>query len=560
MKQVMVVDDSLVNRMYIKKLLGDDYDVICAGSGKEMFEILEQIEPHLILLDIIMPELDGFAIIEKLKASDEYHNIPVIFITGLGDEDSEEKGLKLGAIDYISKPFKESIVKARVNAYVKLYEFVKQVELAGQRDGLTRLYNKKTTEQLIKKFLTSDNMKNGALMIIDVDNFKTINDTFGHLYGDAVLAQLSEALKDIFQKSDIIGRVGGDEFFVFLKNYKSKEVLEERAKAVCEKFKKTYEQKDQKVNISASIGIATTEETEDFEQIYENSDVALYNTKAGGKDGYTFFTGEEKSQYKSTRTQIETDGKAKNFKNNFKEYVFSLLYSTKDFENAVNSVLRLICEQYNFENAGVVKFGYEDQKISRIYSWNINDKQKLAEDDKKTLEELLKLHQLFNKDDFTIVEAEQGSNRKYMFALRCSSLLWGYICFEQTEENTAKWKEDTAAIIMEICQVLSVFLHNNFLIQTTLEQKIHSLAVLEAVSMPVYVVDAKTMRLHYLNGAARDKVINTRGLTCYKKLYNKDEQCKDCPLLEEGDHSIATKEISWNNSTKAFVVSGYLES
>ncbi len=556
MKQILVVDDSLVNRMYITKLLGDEHEILCASSGKEMFDILEQAEPHLILLDIIMPELDGFQIIEKLKASDEYRTIPVIFITGLGDDESEEKGLNLGAIDYISKPFKDSIIKARVNAYVKLHEFVKQTEIAGQRDGLTGLYNKKTTELLIKKFLKGNSFKNGALMIIDVDFFKTINDTFGHLYGDAVLSQLSDALKSVFQKSDIIGRVGGDEFFVFLKNYKSKEVLEERAKAVCEKFKKTYKQKDQTVNISASIGIATTEDVTDFEVIYENADVALYNTKADGKNGYTFFTGEEKSQYKSTRTEIEDKGVGKNLKSNFREYIFSLLYTTKDLENSVHSVLHLTCEQYNFCNAHVLKIDYEDHRMSHLFNWSKNKDFEIPEDKTASLQEVMGIHQLFSNEDFAIEQNKDKNTIRYMYAIKYGTLLYGYICFEQNIADSQNFKESAHSTLIETCKTMSVFLLNSFLAQSTLDQKIHSMAVLESLDLPIYVINKETFKPYYMNSSARDKIVNTRGLTCHKKFYNKDTQCEYCPLINDENSSIMCKEITWNSDNKAFVVSG----
>ncbi len=168
-----------------------------------------------------------------------------------------------------------------------------------ERDSLTGLLNKATTEHLIKETLQRrrKNDSKHALMIIDIDYFKSVNDRLGHMYGDNVLTDLSMALKQIFRSDDIVGRVGGDEFFVFLKNYSSMDLIHAKATEICNAFKNTYNGEDISVDISASIGIVLCpEHGEDFDTLYKNADTALYKTKADGKNGYTIYCGASKKQ------------------------------------------------------------------------------------------------------------------------------------------------------------------------------------------------------------------------------------------------------------------------
>ncbi|MGL4594994.1 MAG: diguanylate cyclase, partial [Thermoguttaceae bacterium] len=175
-----------------------------------------------------------------------------------------------------------------------------------EKDQLTGLYNKSTTETLIKATLTDRKNVSGVhgLMIIDADNFKQVNDRLGHQWGDDVLVDVSQKLKPIFRADDIVGRVGGDEFFVFMKNYGDTKLLQSKAEEICEAFRNTYNEGDVSVSISASVGIATyPEHGTDFESLYKNADTALYITKEKGKNCYTLFDGVSSAHYKSDRAE-----------------------------------------------------------------------------------------------------------------------------------------------------------------------------------------------------------------------------------------------------------------
>lgn len=164
-----------------------------------------------------------------------------------------------------------------------------------QRDPFTKLYNKTTVESFIRTCLrsTGENFKH-ALMIIDIDNFKGVNDNLGHLFGDAVLTELSTKLRMLFRSTDIIGRFGGDEFIVFLKNIEDNRQIEHKAEAVCNIFRQTYTGQNRDFKISGSVGISLyPKDGKNFYELFKKADVALYEAKNRGKDGFAIYHGDE---------------------------------------------------------------------------------------------------------------------------------------------------------------------------------------------------------------------------------------------------------------------------
>ncbi len=186
------------------------------------------------------------------------------------------------------------------NQHMKMDE-LKNKTLLDQQTGL---YNKVSTEKLIQNFLLlKENTQNkSALIIIDVDNFKGINDEFGHMFGDKVLLEIASDIQAMFRQDDIVGRLGGDEFFVFMKEYRSIYVLEQKAMELCKKLWKNYTNKNTSVQISASIGISLyPEHGKDFSSLYEHADIAMYTTKVDGKNNYTIYQGQARPNYKGER-------------------------------------------------------------------------------------------------------------------------------------------------------------------------------------------------------------------------------------------------------------------
>ncbi len=177
-------------------------------------------------------------------------------------------------------------------------------------DSLAGIYNKGTTEFKIKEIVNNSAMttKTHTLFIIDLDNFKDVNDKLGHIFGDKVINELATELKNMFRSFDIVGRIGGDEFFAFMRDMSDISDIEKKAEKIIQTFDKTYESNGVAASISASIGIAVYPTSgKDFDTLYKNADIALYETKKKGKDGYTIYTGQTHRGYVSNRTAIESN-------------------------------------------------------------------------------------------------------------------------------------------------------------------------------------------------------------------------------------------------------------
>ncbi len=189
---------------------------------------------------------------------------------------------------------------------IKSNELIQKSEL----DLLSQLFNKVTTENKIKEILkqSSPNHDKHILFIIDLDNFKELNDTFGHHYGDEVIKEHAKIIKQMFRPNDIVGRIGGDEFFVLMKSIESSKQVHERATMICEALRKTYTSGGKSVSISASVGISSfPNDGLHFDILYQRADLALYTAKKQGKDSFEFYLGQTEANYKSKRTTIESD-------------------------------------------------------------------------------------------------------------------------------------------------------------------------------------------------------------------------------------------------------------
>ncbi len=263
----------------------------------------------------------------------------------------------------------------------KIYDITKQqaqidqLKIKAEKDLLTGLYNKVTSENLASNLFINGNPMHDQyiLMIIDVDNFKKVNDIHGHLFGDILLAQLSDHLKDIFRSEDIIGRLGGDEFIVVMKNFSTYSFLHRKARNICTAFNKTFEHDTQKIEISSSIGIAYYPmHGTDFTTLYKNADKALYSAKAKGKNNYVIYNQDTiHPTYLPNRTEIDDSGMAqKSFKENKFEYIFKLLYSTEDLNTTLQAILKIITDDFGFTRAYIIEPNKDFTSFSKTYEYN----------------------------------------------------------------------------------------------------------------------------------------------------------------------------------------------
>lgn len=469
-----------------------------------------------------------------------------------------------------------------------------QIELQykAERDLLTGLYNKGTTEMLISKQLTSyrDNAICGVLFIIDIDDFKTINDRLGHLYGDAVLSELSESLRRIFRDCDIVGRIGGDEFLVFIEGLQSEHMIIKKAQNICKEFLRTYaNEKNEDYTVSSSVGIAVCpKDGESFEELFKCADAALYTTKAQGKNGYSFYNQNLEMPYVSTRTAIDTHGVAqKSFKNNRIEYVFRLLYGCEDTKIAIESVLELIAKNFGFSRANIFEFNELSTHFNGIFEWcaigidsvssNYRD-MPLTEFD-FVISELEKSNGMFIAVPSDFPEYAQESYNSIdiksivHFSIMERDKLIGVIAFQDCIGEKFNLLETELEELRTICQVLSVFMVKQLSNERELRHHQAIEAVMDNMNSIAYVIDRETYEVFYENqNVVRVTGHPSIGTKCYYSYRGIDEPCEDCPLnhlskeqprctleLYTKKFDIYTKTsaslIDWSNDRKAMLIS-----
>lgn len=293
---LLIVDDSKFQRTVLKEMLHDTFELIEVTSGEECLELMENNynDIDMVLLDLVMPGIDGFEVLRRRQDMVDFRNIPVTVLTTSGSDRFHTEAFELGADEFIVKPVDAKIALTRINnvlyARRRLQKLLKEQEeliIKSQFDAMTNLYNKTTIEQKISDTLENNPENMHALMAIDIDNFKGVNDIFGHKMGDHIINVVAGVLSAQFDQKDYIGRIGGDEFVVFMRGIESKNDAFEKAKMLI----KTIQEKDGLTipdNISISVGIAFSEEADThYSMLFERADKALYSAKEAGKGRFT---------------------------------------------------------------------------------------------------------------------------------------------------------------------------------------------------------------------------------------------------------------------------------
>ncbi|WP_292661909.1 diguanylate cyclase [Nitratifractor sp.] len=281
------MDDEVVNLDILAELL-DRFDVIDVTSGEEALEVLAKEKIDLILLDILMPGMDGYEVCRTIKADKSLRHIPVIFITSKNDDLSIEHAYEIGASDYITKPFRHRELVARVGNALRIQELQEELRLLASIDPMTRLYNRRYFTTMADKILKLARREKNplSLAILDIDRFKRINDTYGHLAGDRVITALSEKLMSRYRESDLLCRFGGEEFVILMPNTELDvaALLAERTRKEVEKLQVPYNGKTISMTVSIGVSQVDLENEETLDPVLKRADDALYIAKKQGRN------------------------------------------------------------------------------------------------------------------------------------------------------------------------------------------------------------------------------------------------------------------------------------
>jgi diguanylate cyclase (GGDEF)-like protein len=299
--RLLIVDDAMENIQILNHVLGGEHEVLFAMSGEKALELAHQHQPDLILLDAVMPGMDGYEVCAALHASADVRDIPIIFVTALTTPEDETRALEAGAVDFITKPFNVAVVRARVRTHLTLKRQSDAMRELTLTDALTGVANRRSFNDTI------DNewrrcARSGAplsVIMIDIDHFKLYNDAYGHQAGDACLKQVAEAMVHCAGRPpDLLARYGGEEFVILLP-----QVGDEGARTVAERILNgvralaiPHRMSSAGDTVTVSLGVATivpSESSCDADALVRTADGALYQAKAAGRNRYCVAGGKQ---------------------------------------------------------------------------------------------------------------------------------------------------------------------------------------------------------------------------------------------------------------------------
>lgn len=464
-----------------------------------------------------------------------------------------------------------------------------------ERDALTGLYNKETTRILIERSLErSKEDQHHALFIVDIDDFKGINDHLGHLFGDAVLSETAQEIQAIFRSSDIIGRIGGDEFLVFLQDIGDERMVKQKAKVLESVFRSTYSGASRDYKISGSVGIAQyPKDGSHYTELFQKADQALYHAKSHGKDNFAIY--DEKigqncliswEAHSALSDPDPSEGEQKPFSENVIEYIFKIFYETNDLEAAINLVLGLVGQSFGAGRAYVFEQSEDGQRISNTFEWCSQQtaprKEKLQnisarhfpayqrQFDENGVFYCQDIRQL--TDDFCKKICAEGVTSFLQVAIVDQGRFTGYVGVDGCEKKLYPTQKAVESLKI-IAQVISTFLLKKNAREKLDQAYQMTRTVLDQIDLWAYVIDPDSYELLYINQKTEQIAPDAKlGELCYAAFQNRGAPCPDCPLLElsagqpqivrrvRNDHlnlwlKVTASRMNWVDEKTVFLVS-----
>lgn len=440
-----------------------------------------------------------------------------------------------------------------VGIIINIDDEIKQTSLLlkqAQEDSLTGLKNRNTVQREIQNRLFDKNHC-GALLLIDIDNFKVINDTKGHLVGDAVLVNIATKMQQVFRNIDLIGRIGGDEFLIYVETNDC-DVLSNRAAQLLEMIANLN---IEGLKISCSIGIALTpQDGRDFNEIYRKADQALYYVKNEGKNYYAFYDEQKMNTIKLKLNEDYIDNVNKKIDRKFIsinqsliEYTFKLLYNAIDIEDTLNIILKTVGKQFNVSRVYIFENSDDDRYCSNTFEWcneGIEPQKDMLqnlsyEEDIPGYLDNFNEHGIFYCQDISRLPKEYFdilNSQNIKSILQCAitdkGKIKGYLGFDECNSNRL-WQQENIDNLIYISEIVSTFLVKEKAQERAIKESQNLKSVLDTQNSYVYIIDKDNYNLLWMNRLAQERAPDARlGQQCYKAYMGKDKPCKVCPGIK----------------------------
>ncbi|MBO4401175.1 MAG: GGDEF domain-containing protein [Selenomonadaceae bacterium] len=460
-----------------------------------------------------------------------------------------------------------------------------QLELqhSAEHDVLTGFFNKIATQRHIEEYLSqlSPDDLPPALLIIDADGFKAINDSFGHLFGDGVLADMGLAIRGVFRQKDIVGRIGGDEFIVLFTEMPSLDVLERRCNELLKNLDRHYENNGTSLPFSVSIGIALyPEHGTTYTELFTRADRALYDSKSHGKNQYSVYRssliGRSFSVDSARDPQHAEDIRQKAFEDNMLEFILNMLYETQNHEMTISVCIGMLGKQFNLDRVSVARYNQSSNRYVNEFEWLSPNGISITsgENVQKYADLLERRYQIIDANyrptPYGVMSICEDTIKKFpqdievFETLRLGSFVHsmiahgseivGSVGFETSNLEHEFSKEEYTRL-----SIFSVLLGNVLLSrqQDSVSEKIskHLQNILDHMQEFIYVVDKETFEPIYFNNTIRQTLISTAvEQTCYRRFHNLDAPCEGCPiakLSKNGNEYIDVRINNWGVETPA---------
>ena len=432
----------------------------------------------------------------------------------------------------------------------------KQAEQAlqdqAERDPLTKLLNKNAgRKQAEEYFIQFGENVACALLIIDLDHFKEVNDQYGHLFGDAVLTRVAKLIKKHFRNQDIISRIGGDEFMVLMRGVSDRALIEKRCQQLLTIFRNTFQKQQFKLPLSCSVGVAMAPEHGiTYYDLYERADQALYEVKEKSRDGYAFYTPAKfalrgaKRNNSAVNNRIDSNEQPGLTANNLVQYAFQRLYSASDVDASINDILALVGQQMNVSRVYIFENSPDNRFCSNTYEWcnegiapEIDNLQNISyETDIPGYEDNFDEQGIFYCPDISMlpkktydIVAPQGIKSMLHCAIRDKGVFRGYIGFDECVTQRY-WTREQIDTLTYFSEMLSVFLLKQQAQARTAQRAEDLSSILDNQNAWIYIIDPDTCQLKYLNKKTKALAPNVApGMKCYSTLLGCEERCEGCP-------------------------------